>query len=80
MAHAGRTCETCGACLLQYKRWACGVQVRDQRNGDLKKHLKAVTLLEISIRVSQNSDGSFAEAALVAFAKRLRPVEMTSYH
>jgi hypothetical protein len=65
--------------MVQAKE-ARGIQVRDQRNGDLSQHLKAVTLLEIIIRVTQNSDGAPAEAALEAFAQRLRPLELTSYH
>jgi hypothetical protein len=56
------------------------LQVREQRNGDISQHLKAVTLLEIVIRVSLNSDGAPAEAALEAFAQRLWPLQLTTYH
>ena len=54
--------------------------MRDQRSGPLKEHLSAVTLLEVSIVVSQEGDAVAAEGALEAFAQKLLPFQLHTSH
>ena len=48
-------------------------QVADQRGGELKQHLQAVSVVDAAIAVLEDQDVEPAEAALQAFAKKLHP-------
>jgi hypothetical protein len=50
------------------------LQWRDQRGGALRKHFDQVSILQVTISISEEQDIALAEAALQAFASKLLPL------